>query len=105
MLKYILKRLLYIVFVFFIISILMFCIYKAVPGDPARLLIEGNKNNMDPVRYEMLYQEAREKLGLDQPLYVQYFSWMRNLLTGTLAIPSYIRCLLCRWRRHLCPTP
>lgn len=82
MVKYILKRLLYIVFVFFIISIVMFCIYKAVPGDPARLMIEGSKNNMDPVRYETLYQAAREKLGLDQPIYVQYFSWMRNMLMG-----------------------
>lgn len=39
---------------------------------------------MDPVRYETLYQAAREKLGLDQPIYVQYFSWMRNMLTGDL---------------------
>lgn len=35
MIRYIARRLLYVVFVFFIVSILMFGIYKMVPGDPA----------------------------------------------------------------------
>lgn len=82
MVKYILKRLLYIVFVFFIISIVMFCIYKAVPGDPARLMIEGNKNNMVQYGTRPCIKQLSEKLGLDQPIYVQYFSWMRNMLDG-----------------------
>ena len=37
--KYLLKRLIYIIFVFFIISILMFFIYKSMPGDPVDAML------------------------------------------------------------------
>lgn len=50
MVKYILKRLLYLVFVFFIVSIIMFGIYKCVPGDPARMMIDSSKQTVDPER-------------------------------------------------------
>ena len=33
--KYILKRLVYIVIVFFIVSLLMYALYNLIPGDPA----------------------------------------------------------------------
>ena len=82
MAKYIAKRLMYMVFVFFIMSILMFGIYKMVPGDPARLLLEGSKAGMQPEVYEMQYQQARERLGLDKPIPVQYAVWITNMLKG-----------------------
>ncbi|HAB59660.1 MAG TPA: ABC transporter permease, partial [Lachnospiraceae bacterium] len=82
MAKYIAKRLMYMVFVFFIMSILMFGIYKMVPGDPARLLLEGSKASMKPEVYEMQYQQARERLGLDKPIPVQYVVWITNMLQG-----------------------
>ena len=37
--RYLLKRLVYIVFVFFIISILMFAIYKSMPGNPVDIML------------------------------------------------------------------
>lgn len=36
--KYILKRLVYIVIVFFIVSLLMYALYNLIPGDPAYVL-------------------------------------------------------------------
>lgn len=56
MAKYILKRLGYIIIVFFLLSILLFGIFKMVPGDPARLMVEGQKQSVSPEQYEMLYQ-------------------------------------------------
>lgn len=82
MAKYIAKRLFYMVFVFFILSILMFGIYKMMPGDPARLLLEGSKKGMDPKVYERQYQQARETLGLDQPIPVQYVKWITKMVQG-----------------------
>ena len=76
MAKYILKRLGYIIIVFFLLSILLFGIFKMVPGDPARLMVEGQKQSVSPEQYEMLYQQARVRLGLDKPIPVQYLSWM-----------------------------
>ena len=71
MIRYIARRLLYVVFVFFIVSILMFGIYKMVPGDPARMMLDTSIANTDPEQYNKLYQEARERLGLDTPIVVQ----------------------------------
>ena len=71
MAKYILKRLGYIIIVFFLLSILLFGIFKMVPGDPARLMVEGQKQSVSPEQYEMLYQQARVRLGLDKPIPVQ----------------------------------
>lgn len=82
MLRYVLKRLMYIVVVFLIASVLIFALYKSVPGDPARLMLEGNKLSMKPDEYEARYQEAVEKLGLDKPLTIQYFTWLSNTLRG-----------------------
>ena len=80
--RYLLKRLIYIIFVFFIISILMFAIYKSMPGDPVEIMLGDSKTTMKPDAYQALYDKTRESLGLDAPLPVQYLSWMGNMLTG-----------------------
>ncbi|HZJ87714.1 MAG TPA: ABC transporter permease [Sphaerochaeta sp.] len=82
MLKYVFKRLLYIVVVFLIASVLLFTLYKSVPGDPARMMLEGNKSTMKPEEYEARYQDAVRKLGLDKPVVIQYFTWLFNTLKG-----------------------
>jgi len=81
-LKYVLRRIAYIIFVFFIMSIIMFAIYKLTPADPVRMYTEGLQNDMRPDDFERLRQEIRVQLGLDQPLVVQYFKWMGKMLTG-----------------------
>lgn len=91
MVKYILKRLVYVVFVFFIVSILMFGIYKMVPGDPARMMLDTTKATTDPEKYEIMYQAARERLGLDKPVYVQYFNWITSMLKGDFGFSAVYR--------------
>lgn len=80
--RYLLKRLVYIVFVFFIISILMFAIYKAMPGDPVEIMLGDSKTTMKPDAYQALYDKTVISLGLDKLLPVQYVVWMGNMLTG-----------------------
>ena len=80
--RYLIRRLVYIVFVFFIISILMFFIYKSMPGDPVTMMLGDAKNNMRPDDYLELYNRTRQQLGLDKPLVVQYIIWIGNMLTG-----------------------
>ncbi|MDO4291621.1 MAG: ABC transporter permease [Eubacteriales bacterium] len=79
--RYLIKRLIYIIFVFFIISIIMFFIYKLLPGDPVRMMI-GDTGNIKPERYEAMYAQYEELLGLDKPLPVQYVVWISNMLKG-----------------------
>ncbi len=80
--RYLLKRLIYIVFVFFIISILMFAIYKCMPGDPVDIMLGDSKTSMKPDAYQALYDQTYQRLGLDKPMPIQYLSWMGNMLTG-----------------------
>lgn len=91
MFKYIIKRIGSSIFVLFIVSILLFSIYKMVPGDPARMMLDNNMRGTDPAKYEMMYNAARERLGLDKPLVVQYFSWIGNTLTGDFGYSSMYR--------------
>lgn len=80
--RYLLKRFVYIVFVFFIISILMFAIYKSMPGNPVDIMLGDSKTTMKPDAYQALYDKTVKDLGLDKPLPVQYVAWMGNMLTG-----------------------
>jgi peptide/nickel transport system permease protein len=69
----------------------MFAIYKSLPGDPARMMLEGSRETMDPELYDRMYQDMREQLGLDKPIYVQYYSWMSNLLRGEFGFSSVFK--------------
>ena len=80
--RYLLKRFVYIVFVFFIISILMFAIYKSMPGNPVDIMLGDSKTTMKPDAYQALYDKTVASLGLDKPPPVQYVAWMGNMLTG-----------------------
>ncbi|MFI3206320.1 MAG: ABC transporter permease [Clostridia bacterium] len=84
MVKYILKRLGYLIFVLFLVSIVLFGIFKLVPGDPVAMMLEGQRLSMKPEAYELLYEQTRESFGLDQPLPVQYFKWLINTVQGDL---------------------
>ena len=91
MAKYIFKRLLYVVFVFFIVSIIMFGIFKMVPGDPARMMVNTDTARTNPEQYKFEYQRAREMLGLDKPVVIQYLKWFGGILTGNFGFSAYYK--------------
>lgn len=84
MLKYIAKRLLYVVFIALIISMVLFFIFKQIPGDTARFLVDQEIALKDPVLYEQLLADARASLGYGQPIVIQYFRWLTTVLQGNL---------------------
>ncbi|MGR6432637.1 ABC transporter permease subunit [Rhizobium sp. PAMB 3174] len=77
MTSYILRRLLALIPVLAIISLFVFSFVHVLPGDPARMLA-GEQATIDDVN------ALRKKLGLDQPLFIQYFGFLKNLATGEL---------------------
>ncbi len=81
MLKYILKRLGQLAIVLFIVSLLVFFLTSIV-GNPLDLLV---RENATPEEVEI----ARRYLGLDKPLYVQYFRFITNALKGDFGL-SYM---------------
>lgn len=80
--RYLIKRFFYFVFVFVLTSILLFFVYKMVPGDPVALMMEGNMNSMTPEQYEIMYEKTKERFGFDKPLPIQYVKWFTNMLQG-----------------------
>ncbi|NLC26354.1 MAG: ABC transporter permease [Fastidiosipila sp.] len=74
--KYVLKRLVYIVVVFFIVSFLMYSLYNLIPTDPARAQLEPMKETLRPDEYDQMYRDLRRELGLDDPLFLRYLKWI-----------------------------
>ncbi|WP_100305797.1 ABC transporter permease [Lacrimispora celerecrescens] len=77
MLKFIMKRLGYTVFVLFGVSILTFGLLKLTPGSPARLMLSDDAT-------EEQIREKEIEMGLDKPLTVQYFSYITGVVRGDL---------------------
>jgi peptide/nickel transport system permease protein len=73
------RRLAATLVVLFGVSIGVFAIVHAVPGDPVRLAL-GTR--FDPDTYATLRRES----GLDRPLPAQYFSWLGGLCRGDLGV-------------------
>ena len=77
MLKYILKRLVYIVIVAFILSFFLYTIYNFIDIDYAALRLQGQEVQLQKEgRYEEVYQALRHKMRLDEPLPMRYLYWM-----------------------------
>jgi len=79
MLSFILRRLLIAIPTIILISVFVFSLQKLLPGDPI-LAMAGEER--DPATIEFL----REKYHLNDPIPVQYVSWVGNALRGDLGI-------------------
>ncbi|UII56654.1 ABC transporter permease [Cytobacillus spongiae] len=77
MLAYTFRRLFMLVPVLFGLSLIVFFMIRAIPGDPAQIILGQLATK------EAIAQLTRE-LGLDQPWYTQYFHYLGGLLTGDL---------------------
>lgn len=75
--KTVLRRVLIMIPQLFILSVLVFALAKAMPGDPFTGLITPET---DPKRIE----ELKEQAGLNDPLRVQYVNWLKRALKGDL---------------------
>jgi len=84
MLAYIIKRLLMLIPVLFIVSIVIFLIVYITPGNPAAVLL-----GMDATSAQIA--ELTERMGLDQPIHVQYLKWGANVLRGDLGRSIFMR--------------
>ena len=75
MLKYIVRRLLAAIPVLLGLSVVLFAFVHLLPGDPCTAILGQH-------RTEAACNQLRENLGLNEPLYVQYFTYLGGLLQG-----------------------
>src|ERR1700709_2155338 len=79
MLRYIFKRIAMAIPTMVIVTVLVFSMIRAIPGDPASLML-GDIN--DPA----LLLQMRHSFGLDQSVLAQFAIWVRHLLSGDLGM-------------------
>ena len=77
MTRFLLRRLILTIPVLLFVSIIVFTIVAAIPGDPARILLgeEVTKDTLERLRHE---------LGLDRPVYIRYLIWLGHIVQGDL---------------------
>jgi peptide/nickel transport system permease protein len=79
MLTYILRRILIAIPTLLLVSVFVFMLQKLLPGDPV-LVLAGEERNPEIIAY------LREQYRLNDPLIVQYFHWLGNVLQGDLGM-------------------
>src|SRR5579859_1565811 len=75
--SYLVQRLVLVVFVLLGVSVLVFAVTRLTPGDPARVML-GPRATEDQVA------QLRTAYGLDQPIHVQYVTWLSRVVHGDL---------------------
>jgi len=79
MLGYLVRRVLAAIPVMAVVALIVFLLLRLTPGDPAAILAGDNAT---PEQLERI----RTSLGLNEPLYIQFFTWINKLLHGDLGV-------------------
>ncbi len=74
---YVLQRLLSTIPVLFLVSLAVFSLIHLTPGDPVTIML-GEERNVE------IIEATRRDLGLDQPVLVQYVTWLGRVVRGDL---------------------
>ena len=82
--RYIFKRFLISIPILLLVVTLVFLAFQLIPGDPARMYV-GVDASQEAV------EKVRQDLGLDQPVWTQYVTYMSRLAVGDLGKSIYTR--------------
>ena len=82
--QYFLRRIFVSVIVFFGVSIVIFCLARLIPGDPARIAL-------GPFATKEMVEQLRETLHLNESIFIQYKIFIQQLFQGDLGISTYTK--------------
>lgn len=85
MLAYVIKRIIYSIFVIVGVVFTVFAVARLTPVDPVKYILEQSgqsPGNVDPVEYAQM----RHQLGLDKPILVQFVDYIGQLLHGNFGM-------------------
>ena len=83
--KYTVRRLLLMIPTLFLLATILFFLLRVLPGDEALFITSGEESVATVEDIEKL----REAWGLNDPLYVQYWRWLKDALRGDLGYSRY----------------
>ncbi len=75
--KYIIRRIFQMIPALLLVSIAVFMIIHLIPGDPAQIIAGPNATDAQ-------LEALTRQFGLDKPLWIQYITWLRNVLSGNM---------------------
>lgn len=77
--SYIIRRILMSIPTFIVVTVVVFFLIQMTPGSPLDFYLAANPemSYVDPHRVELL----KEQMGLNKPVYVQYFLWLKKVVT------------------------
>lgn len=78
MLKYVIKRILWMIPVLLGVVLIVFTISYFTPGDPVE--IQLSNANLDQEEYDRQYEALQQKMGLDKSFLVQYVTYVKNIV-------------------------
>src|SRR5690625_4088605 len=84
LLSYIVKRILSLIPVLFVVSIVIFMLVHITPGDPASVML-----GVDATQEQLA--ELRQEMGLDLPIYQQYFNWVGGVFQGDFGVSYFMK--------------
>ncbi|MFD2444725.1 ABC transporter permease [Bacillus sp. CGMCC 1.16607] len=82
MYKYFIRRILIFIPMLIALTMIVFGLIQAAPGDPF-------SGKLDPNIDREIYEKQREALGLNDPIPVQYFHWLKDVVKGDFG-ESYV---------------
>ncbi len=80
--KYVLTRIAIAVPMILILLTIVFVLLRVMPGDPVLAMLGGQNVPMSVI------EEYRQKLGMDKPVYLQYFEYLANIIRGDFGIST-----------------
>ena len=83
--RYIVQRIWQLIPVLILVSMAVFLIVRIIPGDPVLVMMGIDAEERSRVSDEQ-YRAVQQQLGLDRPIYVQYFSWLKRILSGDMGL-------------------
>ena len=82
MIKVVLRKIFQCIIAIFILSLVVFYISRLSPGDPLKAYHGNVVERMSMEEKE----KARDRLGLNEPIYIQYGKWLKNVAKGDFGI-------------------
>jgi peptide/nickel transport system permease protein len=79
--RYAIRRVIQMIPLLIGISLILFLIIQAAPGGPEGMMLQSGLT-VDP----KVIEAYRHRLGVDQPIYIQYFKWISAAISGNLGI-------------------
>lgn len=98
MIRYLFQRLLSVIPILLVVSVVVFFLVHITPGDPATVILGDEATDAER-------QDLREQLGLDQPVYTQFFNWLGGAVQGDLGDSFFMNMSVVEaFMQHIQPT-